>query len=131
MLKGLLRIFGLAEGRPWTEADKAGFEKRRSPRLAYYLPCEVYDHVHFQAKGKSLIRNISFHGVCIDTDFPVQPGDEFSLSFSVAGTRFELVKAKAVWTSRIASGFRSGLQFDERLVKEIKKAVMTLMSSED
>lgn len=129
MLKALLRVFGLGQGAGGPE--KASFEKRRSPRLSYYLPCEVYDHVRYQSKGKSLIRNISFHGVCLDTEFPVRPGDEFSLSFNVSGSRFELVKAKVVWSSKIATGWRSGLSFDEKMVKDIKRAVLQLMSSEE
>src|SRR5512142_1071841 len=127
MLKGLLRIFG-KEG---IEADdRSPFEKRRSPRISYYIPCEVYDHVRLQTKAKSLIRNISFHGVCLDTEFPVRVGDEFSCSFALAGTRFEMVKAKVVWSVKIATGFRCGLAFEYRWVKDIKKVVLQLMSIE-
>lgn len=126
MLKALLRIFGKDD----TEAEGLPYEKRRSPRISYYIPCEVYDHVRFQTKAKSLIRNISFHGVCLDTEFPVRVGDEFSVSFSLSGSRFEMVKAKVVWSVKIPTGYRCGLAFEDRWVKDIKKAVLQLMSNE-
>lgn len=128
MIKALLRIFG-PDGAP-IEDGPATFEKRRSPRLSYYIPCEVEGHAKLPAKSKSLIRNISFHGVCLDTEFPVRPGDEFTVSFALGGSKFENVKAKVVWAVKIATGFRCGLAFEDRWVKDIKKAVVTLMDAE-
>ena len=128
MIKALLRIFG-PDGAP-VEDEAASFEKRRSPRLSYYIPCEVEGHAKVPTKTKSLIRNISFHGVCLDTEFAVRPGDEFNVSFNLAGNRFENVKAKVVWAVKITAGYRCGLGFEERYVKDIKKAVLSLMDAE-
>jgi len=41
-----------------------------------------------------------------------------------------MVKAKVVWSVKIATGHRCGLAFEDRWVKEIKKAVLQLMSTE-
>ena len=43
---------------------------------------------------------------------------------------FEMVKAKVVWSVKISTGYRSGLAFEDRWVKDIKKAVLQLMSTE-
>ena len=127
MLKGLLRIFQKEAG---PSAERGSFEKRRAPRISFYIPAEVYDHARFQTKSKSLIRNISFHGLCLDTDFTTRLGDQFSISFNLGGKKFEMVRAKVVWTVKISTGYRCGLAFEERKVKDIKKAVLQLMTDD-
>lgn len=125
MFKGVLKI--LKKGKKTPLSLKSDFLDRRiSPRVMQSVPCSIYDHMHQEKMEDSLVRDIGFYGLCVDTDFPVSVADGFSIDFCIGEVMFEHVKAFVVWTARYGPHQRSGLAFESAIASKIRKALMKL-----
>jgi hypothetical protein len=100
-------------------------DRRRSPRLAFYAHCSVYDHIRFLTRPRCKLVNIGLHGLALESPFLLARGDELTLTFTLGGQKFQDAKAVIVWTRPGASVTTSGLQFwDPALGRQIKRAIV-------
>ncbi|MBI4051722.1 MAG: hypothetical protein HY400_04375 [Elusimicrobia bacterium] len=106
-----------------------GSDRRLSPRIMQTAPCTVYDHIRLQTRKQSMVRDVGFFGICIDTDFPVSLADEFTLGFSIGETNFDQVKAFVVWTGQYGMNYRSGLAFESPVAPKVQKAIVKLFKN--
>ncbi|MFC1521524.1 PilZ domain-containing protein [Elusimicrobiota bacterium] len=128
MIKGLIGLLKRASGSKTPSKNKSS-SRRRSPRILETIECEIYDHVRLQSRQAPRTRDISFHGICLDTEFAVSDTDEFTLNFTIDDTEFTEVRAIVIWCVRYGNGFRCGLAFEKKIAPKIKKAMVSWLKN--
>ncbi|MFC1522559.1 PilZ domain-containing protein [Elusimicrobiota bacterium] len=126
MLRAFLKIFNT------TRKQKRSLKPsnmRQSPRILMAVKCVVYDHAKLHIRKESLTRDMSFHGLCLETDFPVDMKDEFALYFAIGDREFWDVRADVTWAVNHKKGSRCGLCFDSATAPKIKTALLELLEN--
>jgi hypothetical protein len=104
-------------------------DSRRAPRLDVRVPCQLVGAGVWHEPVRFPIRNLSPYGMWIETDYPLDPGDQVLASFRPPGTGRAVVVRAVVVRSRLRDGDSGmALAFVEMLPAAFDRLTRSLSS---
>jgi hypothetical protein len=104
---------------------KKGPERRKFVRHPAEIPIE-YEHSGEVSNDSQHTKNVSFGGLCFQTDRPLETGEILTVCFTTINPSYK-IRGKVAWRSKNQDSFDIGIEFldnkDAQLAKIIEEII--------